>query len=121
MVYNVDYKKLKEGKLDSMRRSSLLAQFTLEAQNDWVSLKEAILESDEESIFNSCQFVAEVSAYFQFEQVNEIRKQINHRASDGIFDIDLYHKMIKEWSRQICKLRTTQNKISMNGQYSIAG
>jgi len=121
MVYNVDYKKLKEGNLDSVRRSSLLAQFILEAQNDWVNLKHAILKSDEESIFSSCQFVSEVSSYFQFEQVNEIKNQINHKASDGIFDIDLYYKMIREWSQQICKLRSTKHNISINEQYSIAG
>jgi len=119
MVYNVDYKKLKEGNLDSMRRSSLLTQFIIEAQNDWVDLKEAILHSDQESIFNSCQFVSEVSTYFQFEHLEEIKQQINHKASDGVFDIGLYHKMIKEWSRQICKLRT--NNISIDDQYSIAG
>lgn len=120
MIYNLDYKKLKEGELDSMRRSSLLAQFILEAQNDWIDLKGAILKSDEESIFNSCQFVIDICSYFQFEKVNEIKQQINHKATDGIFEIELYHKMIKEWSKEICHLRTRQNISSMNRRYSIA-
>lgn len=106
MVLKVDYKELKDGYLNPAQKSSILAQFTLKSKDEWQSLRQAILNSNKITIFNSCQFVQEVSSYFNFDQVLAIKHEIDEKAQSDAYDINLYYQMINEWSRQICNLRS---------------
>ncbi len=106
MVLKVDYKRLKDGGLNPAQKSSILAQFISSSTDEWQNLQQAILTSNKKTVFNSCQFVQEVSSYFNFDQVLAIKHEIDEKAQSGAYDINLYYQMINEWSRQICHLRS---------------
>lgn len=106
MIFKVEYKKLREGRLNPAQKSSLLAQFILNSKDEWHCLQQAILNSNKRTIYTSCQFVKEVSSYFNFDQVLAIKHEIDAQAKSDAYDINLYYQMINEWSRQISNLRS---------------
>lgn len=106
MIFKLEYNKLKNGRLSAVQKSSILSQFIIRSKHEWQDLQEAILNANQMTIQNSCQYVQEISSYFNFNQVLAIKDEIDEQANCNVFDISLYHKMINEWSRQLCKLRT---------------
>lgn len=110
MIFKVEYKKLRDGRLNAVEKSSILLQFIIGSKDEWQDLQQAILNANQRTIHNSCQYVKEISSYFNFNQVLAIKDEIDEQARGNQFDIGLYHQMVKEWSRQICRLRTKTDK-----------
>lgn len=106
MIYNVNFKDLKEGRLDSRNTSKILAQVMQNSQSDWQQLKMAIQNSDHKSISESGAYIQEIADYFQFDTVTEYKRVIEEKANQGIYDLHLYQKMLTDWTKQICNLRT---------------
>lgn len=107
-----DYYNIQGGISNSYKTSYLLSDLIRSAQQDFFLLKSGIINRDLCEWKNGTLFIERVAQDLSLHKLLSILDEIENSANTDHYDLGLYYQMIKEWSKEICNLRTRSNKIS---------
>jgi|GEM_PF-3296469 len=106
-----DYYNIRGGISNSYQTSYLLSDLIRSSQQDFFLLKRGIKNKNLFEWKNGPLFIERMAQDFSFYKLLSLLDKIESGANSDQYDLGLYYQMIKEWSKEICHLRSQSNKI----------